>query len=157
MARGLACGPFHRCSSLFLPVWQVSRWFLVSSLSGTGWLVSFFLVALPGHVLFHDVGGLSLTPPRNDNWAGTLGVFLGAVVWFIRNRLQSTALATILTGLAGGTAFVSAQAIAATRRERPAPRWAYCNDFSGYAGWQHRMGPHAEWKVNPKVRSQEHP
>lgn len=74
-----------------------------------GWLVCFLVVALPGHVLFHDVGGLSLSPPRSDNWAGTLGVFLGAVIWFARNKLQPAAFATLLTGIAGGAAFVSAQ------------------------------------------------
>ena len=89
-------GKFRDGSSLFL--------YLV-----IGWMVCFLIVALPGHVLFHGIGGLSLSPPRNENWAGILGVFLGGVVWFLRNKLPSAAFATLLTGFAGGAAFVSAQ------------------------------------------------
>lgn len=89
-------GKFRNGASLFLYL-------------AAGWLICFLIVAIPGHVIFHGVGGLSLTPPRNDNWAGTLGVFLGAVAWFCRYKMQPAAFAAVLTGVAGGTAFVCAQ------------------------------------------------
>ena len=62
-----------------------------------GWLLSF--------ILFPTLLGLRLTPPRSDDWAGILGVFIGAMVWCHRNNLRPVALGGWVCGLMGGLAF----------------------------------------------------
>ena len=62
-----------------------------------GWLLSFLL--LP------TLLGIRMTPPRGDDWAGILGVFLGTQIWLLRNRLQAAAWASWVCGILGGLAF----------------------------------------------------
>ncbi|MBI2432533.1 MAG: hypothetical protein HYV26_06660 [Candidatus Hydrogenedentes bacterium] len=65
-----------------------------------GWLLSF--------ILFPTILGLRLTPPRSDDWAGILGVFLGTNIWLIRNKLLPVAWAAWVSGILGGLAFAGA-------------------------------------------------
>jgi hypothetical protein len=62
-----------------------------------GWLVSF--------LIFPTLLGLRLTPPRSDDWAGILGVFIGAMLWCHRNNLRPVALGGWVCGIFGGLAF----------------------------------------------------
>jgi hypothetical protein len=48
-----------------------------------GWFIVFLLCPV--------LLGIRVTPPRNDNWAGGLGVFLGLLLYTWRNGLLSVA------------------------------------------------------------------
>lgn len=74
-----------------------------------GWLLFFLAVPVLGSVLFADVGGLRMTPPRSDDWAGITGVFIGSVLWFRRNKLLPVAVASVISGTIGGLGFSGIQ------------------------------------------------
>ncbi|MEZ6073827.1 MAG: hypothetical protein R3C10_26995 [Pirellulales bacterium] len=77
-------GKFRCGSSLFLHM-------------ALGWWISF--------LLFPVILGLRLTPPRGDNWAGVLGVFVGAMVYLYRRRLFAVATTSVICGIIGGIGF----------------------------------------------------
>jgi hypothetical protein len=72
---------------------------LVLYLAG-GWWVGFVLLVL--------TLGLRMTPPRGDNWAGCLGMTLGALLYCVRTGLGEVARAAIVTGIIGGLGFAAA-------------------------------------------------
>jgi hypothetical protein len=62
-----------------------------------GWWVAFLgLVVLLG---------LRLNPPRGDNWAGCVGIFVGLLVFCRRHGLGELARASVVTGFLGGAGF----------------------------------------------------
>jgi hypothetical protein len=113
--------------------WLVSRgyelnWFdtdwLAASLAVVGGVVALAirrrLDAATGLVLCMAVGwwagfgglvlglGLRMTPPRGDNWAGCLGLTLGALWWLRRAGLGEATRAGLVCGLIGGIGFAAA-------------------------------------------------
>jgi len=52
--------------------------------------------------------GLHMTPPRSDNWAGSLGMILAMLLFFARQNLRSVTLAMLVTGAIGGLGFAIA-------------------------------------------------
>lgn len=74
-----------------------------------GWLISFLLFPVLGSLFFAQVGGLRMTPPRSDDWAGITGVFAGMMLWMRRNELLPVAVAAVLSGTIGGLGFASIQ------------------------------------------------
>jgi hypothetical protein len=68
-----------------------------------GWLVSF--------LIFPTLLGIRMTPPRGDDWAGILGLFLGAMLWLHRNNLRPVALAGVISGVVGGLGFSGMQCL----------------------------------------------
>lgn len=80
-------GTFRRGSSLFVHM-------------AVGWFVGF--------LLFPVLLDIRMTPPRSDNWAGVLGTFVGAVVYFLRSRLQPVVVASLACGTIGGLGFSGA-------------------------------------------------
>ncbi|QDT48292.1 hypothetical protein Pan258_23330 [Symmachiella dynata] len=80
-----------------------------------GWFVGFLALPVLGSLLhitidgvryaFADIGGLRMTPPRGDNWAGVLGTFLGASIYLLRHRLKAVVLAGVVCGIIGGLGF----------------------------------------------------
>jgi hypothetical protein len=72
---------------------------LVLSLAG-GWWAGFGLLVLGL--------GLRMTPPRGDNWAGCLGMTVGALVYCTRSGLPEVARAALVSGFIGGIGFASA-------------------------------------------------
>lgn len=66
-----------------------------------GWLVAF--ITLP--VLL----GARMTPPRGDDWAGILGVFLGLTVYLLRQGMSPVLFASIVCGIVGGIGFSGIQ------------------------------------------------
>jgi len=68
-------------------------------------LGSQFLADTSQPVLAPDYGGIRLTSPRGDNWAGVLGTVVGAIVYFLRNNQKPLALVTMVCGTIGGIAF----------------------------------------------------
>ncbi len=65
-----------------------------------GWLISF--------LVFPVILGLRLTPPRADDWAGILGVFIAVVIYMFRNGMVPVAYASIVSGFIGGVGFSGA-------------------------------------------------
>ncbi len=63
-------------------------------------------------LVFHpSLPGIRMTPPRADDWAGILGLFCGATIYFMRNGLQSVAFASIVSGFIGGLGFSGVQCL----------------------------------------------
>jgi hypothetical protein len=69
----------------------------------SGWWVGFVLLVV--------VLGLHLNPPRGDNWAGIVGLFVGLLVFCRRHRLGEVAMAAVITGLLGASGFCLGQMI----------------------------------------------
>ena len=69
---------------------------------GVGWFIAFLALPVLGGIFFENYGGLRMTPPRGDNWAGVLGVFIGTSVWMWRNKLKPVAIASLISGIIGG-------------------------------------------------------
>lgn len=73
-----------------------------------GWLVAFILLPVIGSLFLPQLGGLRMTPPRGDNWAGVLGALIGALIHCWRHQLRSIVVAALLCGTLGGIAFSGA-------------------------------------------------
>ena len=89
-------GKFKNGSSLFVYM-------------GGGWLLSFLLFPVLGSLFFEKYGGIRLTPPRSDDWAGIVGVFAGTSIWLWRNNLRPVAVASLISGTIGGLGFSGIQ------------------------------------------------
>ena len=73
-----------------------------------GWLIAFILLPVIGSLFLPQFGGLRMTPPRGDNWAGVLGALVAAMIYCWRNQLRSIVIAALLCGTLGGIAFSGA-------------------------------------------------
>jgi hypothetical protein len=51
---------------------------------------------------------LRMTPPRSDNWAGSVGMVSGMLLYFRRHNLRGLTFAALATGFIGGLGFASA-------------------------------------------------
>jgi hypothetical protein len=51
---------------------------------------------------------LHMTPPRGDNWAGCLGMTVGAIIYCATTGLADVARAAVVSGFIGGIGFASA-------------------------------------------------
>ena len=74
-----------------------------------GWLISFLALPVLAGNLFTQYGGVRMTPPRSDDWAGILGVFIGTSIWMWRNKLKPVAVASLISGIIGGLGFAGIQ------------------------------------------------
>ncbi|MDG2380358.1 MAG: hypothetical protein P8N76_01665 [Pirellulaceae bacterium] len=74
----------------------------------SGWLISFVLLPVLGSLFLPQYGGLRMTPPRGDNWAGVLGALLGGLIYCWRQNQKLVVIAGILSGTLGGIAFSGA-------------------------------------------------
>jgi hypothetical protein len=70
-----------------------------------GWLLSFIVFPT---LLGFGGAGFRMTPPRGDDWAGILGVFIGAMIWLWRNKLRAVTAAGMISGIIGGLGFSGA-------------------------------------------------
>lgn len=64
-----------------------------------------------GMILLVHVCGLHMSPPREDGWAGCVGLVAGILIFCARNKLGGVAFAMVCTGLLGGSGFAVAAAI----------------------------------------------
>ena len=70
-----------------------------------GWMIGFLL----GPVLLSFGGaGLRMTPPRGDDWAGIIGLYIGLLWWLRRNGMLSAVYASLITASFGGLGFAGA-------------------------------------------------
>jgi len=69
---------------------------LIATLAG-GWWIGLLLLT----VLFK----LRMTPPRSDNWAGCVGLWIALLVYLIRTRNRAAVMLSLYGLLAGGVGF----------------------------------------------------
>jgi hypothetical protein len=69
------------------------------------------LVWWAGFLVLVRLCGLHMTPPRDDGWAGCLGLIAGLLVYCWRHNLAGVAFATLGTGFLGGIGFALGQAL----------------------------------------------
>jgi hypothetical protein len=74
-----------------------------------GFLISFIALTVLGSLFCTSFGGIRMTPPRSDNWAGITGVFAGASIWMWKNGLKPVAVASVISGIIGGLGFSGIQ------------------------------------------------
>ncbi len=70
-----------------------------------GWLLSFLAFPVLGSLFFTEIGGLRMTPPRGDDWAGITGVCVGTLLWMRKNNYLPVIIAMIVSGTIGGMGF----------------------------------------------------
>jgi len=74
-----------------------------------GWYIAFLALPVLGSLFFVHYGGIRMTPPRSDNWAGVTGLFIGTSIWMWRNNLRPVAVAALMSGTIGGLGFAGVQ------------------------------------------------
>ncbi len=106
---------------------------------GGGWLVFFILFPVLGSLLFEKIGGIRMTPPRSDDWAGMTGVFFGLLYWLKRNNYLSVATAAIIAGTIGGLGFSGIEWLKQLMMAAGSPRiFIDENVISSWSNWQHQ-------------------
>jgi hypothetical protein len=60
---------------------------------------------------FPGIGGFRMTPPRSDNWAGVIGVWVGLLIWMRRNGLTAVNYTSAICGLLGGLGYMTIEFI----------------------------------------------
>ena len=76
-----------------------------------GWFVAFLLMPVLLSPFFPGIGGFRMTPPRGDNWAGVVGVWVGLLIWMRRNGLGAVNRTSLICGLLGGLGYMTIQFI----------------------------------------------
>lgn len=92
-----------------------------------GWLLCFLMLPV--------LLGIRMTPPRADDWAGITGVWLGAMLYFLRNGLAGAAFASLVSGFIGGLGFSGAAWLKLMMVAPGNPR--IVTDPGTIAAWQH--------------------
>jgi hypothetical protein len=91
-----------------------------------GWLVAFLALPVLGSTLLMDYGGLRLMPPRSDDWAGIVGVFIGGLIWARRHGLAPVSQVMSVGFILGGISFASVPMIRFLLRY-PGNPWRFPN------------------------------
>jgi len=105
-----------------------------------GWLIAFLAMPVFGSIFLMQYGGFRMTPPRSDDWAGIVGVFLGMLFWTWRRNLRMVTLAGTLGFLFGGFGFTTAQLLRTLARipghpiRTPGDHSAFLQHYQG-ANW----------------------
>lgn len=97
-----------------------------------GWLIAFLLLPTLGSLALMDYGGLRMMPPRSDDWAGILGVFIGGSVWCCRYQLLPVAQVMARGFVLGGISFATV------------PMLRYFIRYPGHP-WRYPDGVPEEW------------
>ena len=77
----------------------------------SGWLLAFLLLPTLGSIFLMEYGGLRVMPPRSDDWAGILGVFVAGLIWTRRHDLKPVSIVMSHGFILGGIAFATARVI----------------------------------------------
>jgi hypothetical protein len=89
-----------------------------------GWLAAFLALPVLGSTLLMDYGGLRVMPPRSDDWAGIVGVFVAGLIWSRRHGLAPIAHVMSFGFILGGIAFATVPMIRYFLRY-PGHPWRY--------------------------------
>lgn len=135
MAYFFRFGKFRNGASL--PAWM-----------GIGWLISFLLFPVLGSIPFEKAGGLRMTPPRSDDWAGIVGVFTATSLWMWRNNLKPVTMAMLKGGIIGGLGFSGIQWLKQLFMSAGSPRIAeFKGILPGSAEYLAKYAPWANWQA----------
>ncbi len=96
---------------------------------GLGWLIGFLAMPTLGSIFLMPYGGLRLVPPRSDDWAGILGVFVAGLLWSNRHGLRPVAHVMSAGFLLGGMAFATVPMLRFVLRY-PGHPWRFPNGVS---------------------------
>jgi hypothetical protein len=101
-----------------------------------GWLLAFLIMPVLGTIPLQHFGGFRLTPPRGDDWAGVLGVFIATCAYAMRYQMAPVAYAAVCNFVLGGISFASMHFV---RQMLMIPGHPALNWQSGGtpAAWQH--------------------
>ncbi len=117
----LVCGRWRGDAKLFLYM-------------ALGWLGAFLLMPVLGTIFLQSWGGFRLMPPRSDDWAGILGVFIATSIYCWRNELKAVTWAACLSFVMGGIAFATVPFVRSLVR---LPGHPFRNPGGNLAYWQH--------------------
>jgi hypothetical protein len=98
------------CAGLAVYFYVYGKWRNDSGLflyMAVGWWLTFLIMPVLLSIPLRNYGGFRLTPPRGDNWAGVLGVFIGTSVYALRSGMAPVAYAGTMNFILGGIAFPS--------------------------------------------------
>ena len=113
-----------------------------------GWL-AFLLLPVLGSLWLPQYGGLRMTPPRGDNWAGVLGTLAGALIYFWRNRQRELIVAALLCGTVGGIGFSGSawlEAMLVSRGNRNLQA-----DAADWQNWQQTAWQPSSWTAGERM------
>jgi hypothetical protein len=120
-------GQFRRDASLFVYL-------------SLGWLLAFLAMPVLGSTLLMEYGGFRLMPPRSDDWAGVLGVFIAGILWSRRNGLVAVSHVMTMGFILGGISFASVPMLRFLLRY-PGHPWRFPDGAP--EAWQHYQS--ANW------------
>lgn len=92
-------------ATLVLALWSLPRCNR-NAATRLGWAMAIGWWA--GFLVFVNLIGLRMTPPRGDNWAGCTGMIIAIYFWSIREKMLVVSLTTLVCGLCGGLSFAAA-------------------------------------------------
>lgn len=92
-------------AALVLALWSIPRCNR-NAATRLGWAMT--IGWWVGFLVFVNLLGLRMTPPRGDNWAGCTGMIIAIGVWSIREKMPVVSLTTLVCGLCGGLSFAAA-------------------------------------------------
>jgi hypothetical protein len=92
----------------------------------SGWLISFFVLVGICH--------LHMSPPRGDNWAGCVGLFLALIAYLFWQRNRAALYLMAWGFFAGGVGFACAQVFQVIVKAYwgPLGEWAYQSHLNGW-------------------------
>lgn len=104
---------FMRGLEITVPILAVLAWsaYRRSLDLGSSLVLHLCLGWWAGYLLLVDLAGLHMTPPREDGWAGCVGLVIGLLLFCRRHNLAGVAFATLATGFLGGIGFALGQAV----------------------------------------------
>lgn len=115
-------GQFRRDAGLFVAM-------------ACGWFAAFLLMPT---LLNFGGAGLRLTPPRGDDWAGILGVFLSTMWWLRRHNAAPVVYVALISGAIGGLGFSGAALLKLMMTAPGNP--AIVTDATIVEAWRHYQG-----------------
>lgn len=102
-----------------------------------GWLAGFLLLPVLGSLSLSPYGGLRMTPPRGDDWAGILGLYVGTLVYLRKNGLLAVVWSSLVSAFIGGLAFSGVQIMKMAMMRPGHPKMVSNPEIVNYwAHWQ---------------------
>ncbi|WP_266365840.1 hypothetical protein [Tellurirhabdus rosea] len=146
-AVGIVLGLLAGCTLYFLRFGKFRHGASLVVHLAVGWFLCFLAFPVLGSLFFTEIGGLRMTPPRGDDWAGILGVFLGLLRWLHKNNYRAVMLAAVVSGTIGGLGFSGMQWVKQLAMAPGNPRILVADGrtsaldqeiISRWANWQHQ-------------------
>ena len=88
-----------------------------------------------GYAILTGLLGLHMTPPRSDNWAGCLGLFVALLVYLARREDRAALMLALYGFLIGGIGFASGNLVNMLGRAQWGPM-GHCQALQGLDYWK---------------------